>query len=386
MPSVATVLIADDHEVNRFLIRQLFDEDPDYRVVEAADGAEALRRVATERPDCILLDLLMPHVDGFGVLARLRADPRTQEIPVIVLTAAGDSLEMMQRALRGGALDYLTKPISPLQVGVRVRAAVERHRLLRAMRDLQAGFTSMLVHDLRSPLTVFAAYAELLEREAAGPITDKQRRYLGKMRESCDHMLCLIGEILDLSKLEAGKLTLTHGPVDVAALATEIAERFRPLAEQKRIVLTAHHEGTPVRILADGGRLDQVLMNLVANAVKFTPEGGRIMVEVHEDGTEVEVGIRDSGPGIAPEELPLLFEKFSQTSLGKRAPGPSSGLGLVVCRHLVEAHDGRIWVESELGGGSRFAFRLPRTSPAAPSVTNSCHIGDVTAAREMGSS
>src|SRR5207302_1860053 len=166
-----------------------------------------------------------------------------------------------------------------------------------------ASFTSMLVHDLRSPLTVITAYLDMLHQPAVGPLSEAQQRYLGKMSQAVTRMLRLIGEILDLSKLEAGKLSVSPEPMDLA--------------------------GT-----------------------------------VAETGDEVEVAVHDSGPGIPLEEQALLFEKFSQTSSGKSVQG-GSGLGLVICRHLVEAHGGRIWVESEPGRGTRFAFRLPRNGPTA---------------------
>jgi two-component system sensor histidine kinase/response regulator len=352
---VATILVIDDHESNRLLIRHLFDE-PGYRVLEAADGVEGLDVVRTGRPDCILLDLSMPGLSGFEVLERLQRDPRTREIPVIILTASGDNLENMQRTLLAGAVDYLTKPISPAQVTIRVRGAIERRRLLQEVQDLRASFTSMLVHDLRSPLTVFGAFADLLER--VGPLTDRQQRYVRRMRESCAQMIRLIGEILDVSKLEAGKLKLEPRPLSLAALATEVVEQFQPVAQQKRIALEVRSTPIPT-LLADPGRLEQVLMNLLGNALKFTPDGGAVTVDVADVGDAIEVAVTDTGPGIAPEELPLLFERFAQASAGQRVAG--TGLGLVICRHLIEAHGGRIGVESELGRGSRFAFRLPRT-------------------------
>jgi signal transduction histidine kinase len=243
-----------------------------------------------------------------------------------------------------------------MRVAIRVRGAIERRRLLQEVQDLRASFTSMLVHDLRSPLTVITAYLDMLHQPAVGPLSEAQQRYLGKMEQAVSQMLRLIGEILDLSKLEAGKLSVSPEPMDLAGTVTEAAERFKPGASHRRVTLE--------RVSADPSRLDQVLMNLLSNALKFTPEGGTIRVEVAETGDEVEVAVHDSGPGIPPEEQALLFEKFSQTSSGKSVQG-GSGLGLVICRHLVEAHGGRIWVESEPGRGTRFAFRLPRNGPTA---------------------
>ena len=355
-----TILVVDDREENRLVIRYLFDT-PEHRVLEAADGMAGLALALRERPDCILLDLSMPGLSGFEVLDRLERDPRTREIPVIVLTATGDSLESMDRVLRAGAVDYITKPISPQRVAIRVRGAIERRRLLRQLHDLRASFTSMLVHDLRAPLTVIKGYLELLQRPTLDPITDRQRRYLVSMELSADRMLRLIGEILDLSKLEAGKLALERRPLDLAALARDVADSFRPLATEKSITLDVVSPADLPRVSADRGRMEQVLMNLLHNALKFTPPGGVIGIEVQELADEIEVAIVDSGPGIPAEQMCLLFEKFGQASTAKSVGGPSTGLGLVVCRHMVEAHGGRIWAQSEEGQGARFVFRVPRT-------------------------
>lgn len=329
-------------------------------MIEAADGPEGLALVETDRPDCILLDLVMPGLSGFEVLERLQTDPRTREIPVIILTATGASLDNMERGLLGGAVDYLTKPISPPQVVVRVRGAIERRRLLQEVQDLRASFTSMLVHDLRSPMTVLVAYTDLIAQGTMGPVTPKQTRCLGKIRQSCNQMLRLIGEILDVSKLDAGRLTLECTTVDVAGLISEMAERFEGSAKQAGVRLEVRGAEQPALVRADPRRLDQVLMNLVGNALKFTPAGGAVTLEVAGEDDAVEVTVSDTGPGIAPKEMPLLFQPFRQASAGRRAGATGTGLGLVVARHLVEAHGGRIWAESEPGQGARFAFRLPR--------------------------
>ncbi len=219
----ATILVIDDKEDNRLLIRHLFDT-PDYRVIEAPDGVRGLELAHAERPDCILLDLEMPELGGFEVLERLERDPQARQIPVIILTASDERLDTMERALRGGAVDYITKPISPLRIAIRVRGAIERGRLLKEVEDLRASFTSMLVHDLRGPLTVITAYLDMLQQPATGALTDTQRRYLQKMKASTARMIQLIGEILDLSKLEAGRLALTLQPMDLAAVVALVLE------------------------------------------------------------------------------------------------------------------------------------------------------------------
>ena len=355
-----TILVVDDREENRTLLRYLFDATS--RVLEAADGTEALAIVRRETVHCILLDLSMPGLSGFEVLEHLQGDPRTREIPVIILTATGDSLDAMDRALRMGAVDYITKPIEARRVEIRVRGVLERRRLLREVQDLRANFTSMLIHDLRSPLTVIKGYADLVEASLDVAAGDKPRRHLAAIQQACVRMLRLIGEILDVSKLEAGKLSIERKPVDVAPFVRDVVERFQVAAQRRGISVDTVGMHAPITLDADPNRLDQILMNLLSNALKFTPDGGKIVVEVRTADDHAEIAVTDSGAGIPPEELPLLFQKFSQTASGKAA-AQGSGLGLLICRHLVEAHGGRIWAESEPGSGSRFAFQLPRTAP-----------------------
>jgi signal transduction histidine kinase len=357
-PVMPTVLVVDDHRYVRDMVRALF-EGQAYRVIEAEDGTEGLALAQTQRPDCVLLDVRMPGLSGYEVLDHLSRDPRTREIPVIMLTAVDEGIEAMDRALQSGAVDYLTKPMAAARMAVRVRGAIERRRLLQEVQELRANFTSMLVHDLRSPITVVSAYVDMLAREGAGPITQRQRDILGKVEDSCARMVRLIGEILDLSKFEAGKLKLEQRPLDLCAQAVEVIDRFEASARAKGLTLSLRQPHAPCLVFGDEGRLDQVLMNLLTNALKFTPRGGTVDVELKREGNELELAVVDSGPGIAADELPLLFERFIQGASSRTSQSPGTGLGLVICRHLVEAHGGRIWAESEPGRGARFAFRLP---------------------------
>jgi signal transduction histidine kinase len=237
--------------------------------------------------------------------------------------------------------------------------AVDRRRLLEEVPELRGEFTSMLVHDLRAPLSVITASIEMLGQTET-TLTDRARAYLSQMGRSCDRMIRLIADILDLSKLEAHKLSMDPVAMDLSALVVEVVQRFSASAEQHGIRIDMRIPAQPGTVLADHHRLEQVLMNLMANALKFTPGGGTITVEVRPVDDEVEVGIADTGLGITADEMPLLFEKFSQATLGRWSPVSGTGLGLAICRHIIEAHGGRIWADSEPEKGTRFAFRLSR--------------------------
>jgi CheY-like chemotaxis protein len=187
-----TIVVVDDDERNRLVIRYLF-EPPAYRVVEAPDGVTGLELIRAEQPDCVLLDLAVPGLEGLEVLEHLRNDSRVREIPVVVLTASSERSGAIERALRAGAVDYLTKPISPGRLAARVRGAIQRRRLVLEMQQLRGMFTSMLVHDRRS-LTIIIGYLQLLE-DSAESLQPKHRRYLGSIRESCTRMIALVGDI-----------------------------------------------------------------------------------------------------------------------------------------------------------------------------------------------
>lgn len=354
----ATVLVILDDPRPRDLLREIIDA-PAFQVVQAPDAEAGVALAATLRPDCVLLDLPLPGTDALGVLERLQHDPRTREIPVIVLSA-DERVSAMERVLGGGAVDYLAYSTPSRRVAARVRGAVVRGRGQRDLRDRRTDFTAMLVHDLRTPLTVFQGYLDLLESSAAAAASDVQRRYINNMQACCAQMIGLIGEILDLSKLDAGKFVGDPRPIDLGQLVAEVAARFAAAAQLRGVRVDVQSHARSGLILGDPSRMDQVMMNLLGNAVKFSPDRGVVTVRVSEVGDEIEVSVADAGPGIPADELPLLFERFSQAREGRRTREPGTGLGLLICRRVVEAHGGRIWVESQPGRGACFRFRILR--------------------------
>jgi signal transduction histidine kinase len=276
----------------------------------------------------------------------------------VFLTAADYNAHLALRGYAAGAVDYLTKPIDAHRVTIRVRGAIERGRLLKELQTLRANFTSMLVHDLRAPLTVIDGYTQLLKHRL-GPHADSNLlRYAVGIDESAKRMLSLIRQILDVSKFEVGKLTIEQAPVDVHRLVADVVEAFQPAAKQRGIALAGRGTDVARTVVGDVARLEQVIMNLLTNALKFTAAGGTITIEVAGNDHAVTVAVRDDGPGVPPDERQFLFEPFSQTASGRGATTPGTGLGLVICRRLVEAHQGRIWLE-DADVGCCFVFSLP---------------------------
>jgi signal transduction histidine kinase len=240
-------------------------------------------------------------------------------------------------------------------------AALEAsHAKLQELDRLKSDFVSNVSHELRTPLTAIRMAVDNLLDGVSGELSPTLQRYLTRVKENTDRLVRLIADLLDLSRIEAGRVELHPAPVPLAELFRELAEGLRPMAAAKALRLEITPGPTPLRALADRDKLHQVLTNLVGNAVKFTPEGGRIRLGARPaPAGQVEVSVEDSGEGIPPEELQTIFEKFHQVRRRGQAKTQGTGLGLTIARSLIELHGGRIWVESQVGRGSTFRFTLP---------------------------
>ena len=258
----------------------------------------------------------------------------------------------------------------------RRRAAAERERLveeleaqndrLRELDRLKDEFVALVSHELRTPLTSIRGYLELVLDGEAGDLTDEQRQFLGVVERNAHRLLALVGDLLFLAQIEAGKLSLELGAVDLASIAAETVETARPLAEEKGVTVTLASGPLPL-LAGDRGRLAQLLDNLVSNGVKFTPPGGRVDVRVRGEQANAVVEVRDTGMGIPASEQQHLFERFFRTTKATEQAIPGTGLGLAISKAIVEAHGGQIAVASEEGKGSTFRVALP-IRQAQPSV------------------
>jgi signal transduction histidine kinase len=233
------------------------------------------------------------------------------------------------------------------------RAAAER--LAQARADILA----IVAHDLRNPLNVIASAVQLLLAEA--PSTDQQRHVLRMTQRAATQMKRLIGDLLEAMRLEAGRLTLDITDVDVCEIARDAEETFRHAAAERRIRLTMYAPERGCHVRADAGRVQQAIGNLIANALKFTEAGGQVVASAEVADTEIIFRVADNGPGIDPLHHAHLFDRFWQARNGDRR---GVGLGLAIAKGIIDAHGGRIWVESELGAGTTFSFALPRSNPA----------------------
>jgi two-component system sensor histidine kinase/response regulator len=346
------VLIVDDFPDTLALYDAVLAEDG-HRVRTAMSGDEALRMVDEHEPELVLLDVSMPGLDGVEVLRRLRAR-RAGGPSVIMLTAARREPHAIEAGLKEGADAYLTKPIDSRELLARVRAALESFRLKRMLEAQRRDHIAMLVHDLRHPLSSLALIAELLEAEDMPP--EERHAAVAQIRGMCAEMTRLVDGVLAASRLEAGVFSVEPRLVTVGTIIEPMLEVFTPVAARRRVALV--FEGPlHAQVRADPHKLRQALDNLVANALKFTPRGGRVHVHVWRMGDQMVFEISDTGPGIAEDERSSIFDRYKQGSRGRSAGG--AGLGLAIARGIAEAHHGTVDVRAGDLGGASFRVVLP---------------------------
>jgi len=366
----AKILVVDDNAQNRALAQATL-EDEGYEVLLAEDGEAGVRSVERDRPDCVLLDVRMPGTDGFAVCTRIRALPEAADTPVVFLTALRD-VDTFDQALRAGGDDFLTKPVRPTELVLRVQAALrlrrmnadlrEHYDLVRRQRDdlmrlqlQKERLTAFVVHDLKNPVNALDLHAQLLLRNPALP--DSAQRSVQHIREEARTLLRLILNLLDISKSEQARLTPRPSEIALDALSGEIIEAFSLRAEGSQAKLERRIEAP--RLRADPDLFRRVLENLVDNAIRHAPAGSTVTLSSAADGDATVIRVADRGRGIPAAERGRVFEAFVQGSTQDAlAARTSRGLGLAFCRLAVEAHGGKIWVEDG-GPGAVFCVRLP---------------------------
>jgi two-component system sensor histidine kinase/response regulator len=367
-----TILVVDDTEDNLDFLEYALKRKP-FKMLRAVSGKECLALAKRNRPDIILLDIQMPEMDGFQTLELLKSDPSTSQIPVIFLTAQRKDPQSIERGLALGANEFLTKPIDTEELLVRVRMLLRVKKLEMELERTKADFTAMLVHDLRSPLSgiksVLEYFKETLDQN--NTLSQEQGMLFDSVNDSAERMLGLINDILDLSKLESGNISLDIQDVDLHLVVDMITRDFRMQYKKKEATIDVNFPPGLPPVKIDINRIGQVLMNLLSNALKFISKGGNVTVtvsseQVHNLVTKdndrfVKVSVRDTGMGIPAEELPFIFDRYKQASTAKKTKVKGTGLGLAVCKLIVEAHGGSIYAESEMGKHTTFHFTLPTT-------------------------
>lgn len=388
VPSTSTimVLLVDDQAMVGELVRRMIAPEPDLDLHYCPDPILALEQAAAIRPMVILQDLVMPNADGLDVVRRFRAKPETAHTPIIVLSSKEDA-QVKSEAFAVGANDYLVKLPDRVEMIARLRyhasahlAHLQRDEAMRALRESQQQllrsntaltemnerlneFVGMAAHDLRNPLTVLLGFSKYLMRASEATIPEQQRRMLASIQTSSEFMLRLVNNLLDVSKIEAGELHLEKAPTDLAGLVRQNVSLNQLLAQDKGIEIVLVIESDLPTLKIDPDKIEQVLNNLISNAVKFSHPGSTVTVTLRQVEGDALLSVHDQGPGIPEGEIDKLFKAFGRTSVRATAGEKSTGLGLVIAKQVVDRHGGRIWVETEVGKGTTFFVALPIEEP-----------------------
>jgi signal transduction histidine kinase len=406
----ARILIVDDEPKNRKLLQVMLAQD-DFLFVTAANGEEALAVVAAQPLDLILLDVMMPDMDGYEVAAKIKGSIATKNIPIIMLTALDDRNARML-GLNAGAEDFLTKPVDRAELCVRVRnllrlkaygdklaaalGALESSHEQLAVALAEAGEARMMAehannaktqflramsHELRTPLNAISGYTEILEMGIRGVVNPEQTKDLGRIKRAAAYLLRLINDVLTIARLEGARpLHLIALPVN--AVLSEVDSLCALQAKARMLTLTVTPCKDEILVAADAERFQQILLNLITNAIKFTGKGGSIEVTCDGYDDVVRVRVKDTGVGVRLLDIDRVFEPFVQIDRHLTADTQQGvGLGLSISRELARAMHGDLTLQSTEGVGSTFTLTLPIASEASltPSVVASSTTIDETA-------
>ncbi len=375
------VLALDDEESILASLERNFLREP-YRVGMASQVDKAWEILASEKIKVVISDQRMPGVSGVDFLRQVKE--KYPDIVRILLTGHADMQAAEEAVNLGEVYRFLTKPWNGEDLKVTVRKAMENYDLrldnrklfdqtraanlqlikantdLQRLYDKQKEFTSTVSHELRTPLASIKMALDIILSGTPGPVNKDQSDFLGRAKSNVDRLNRLINDILDLSKMEAGKIVMKMEPGDLNQTVHESLEPQKNVAQGKGLKLECRVDPSLPPVIFDRDRILQVLYNLVGNAIKFTDQGSVcVIVGVDRVRNVVTVCVEDTGPGISSEDMGKLFEKFQQLEgpLNQKAGG--TGLGLAICKTIIECHAGKIWVESEQGKGSRFCFLIP---------------------------
>jgi len=370
----ALILVVDDNDRNRDMLSRRLGKQG-YDVAVAENGREALEAVRTRPFDMVLLDIMMPEMDGYEVLQQLKSDEALSHIPVIMISAL-DEVESVVRCIEMGAEDYLPKPFNPTLLKARIGACLEKkhvrdlaHRFtcelqenykrLQELEKQRDDLTHMIVHDLRTPLA--SVIAGMQTMEMVGDLNEDQQEMAGIAISGGETLLGMINDLLDVEKLESGSMQLEYSTLNASELIAGAAGQVTSLCEGKKLTLLREIAPDLPPFQGDGSKLLRVLVNLLGNAIKFTPSGGTLTAaaKLGEDEDSLVFSVSDTGEGIPPEAFERIFEKFGQVESRQGGRMMSTGLGLTFCKLAIEAHGGHIGVESVPGEGSTFSFMIP---------------------------
>lgn len=358
------VLIVDDDPVNMVVLNGMLAPES-FELSEASSGEDALALCHTFKPDLVVMDVRLPGIDGFATCREIIKRQGTDAPPVIFITARNTDEDIIA-GFQAGSVDYLTKPVSEREAIARIRTHLSNRILVRQLALALSHKNRLLgiaAHDLRNPLASIRGMAELLREGAMGPVTQEQAEAASMFADASNTMLSLVNELLDIAVIEAGQLKLALSQTNLTELVTKSVHLNNINAARKNTVIRFDHNGRQHFALVDAAKIRQVVDNLLSNAIKYSPLRSTITVNIRADDNTASLFVRDQGPGIPEHEHSELFKEFGNVSVQSTAGEKSTGLGLAICRRIIEAHRGTISAKNLPARGCEFSIVLPIQPP-----------------------
>jgi two-component system sensor histidine kinase/response regulator len=388
------ILIVDDIASNLYSLRTLLESNFEANIIEAGSGEQVLRIINEQPVDLVLMDVMMPGMDGFETARLIKNRPKTTNIPIIFISAYDPTQKLLEKGIAAGGFDYLTKPIDDNQLVYRLKmylrfiqheymmnlhlrdlnqkliAEIEERKAaeltlqisqeeLKAANSSKDKFFSIIAHDLKSPFNAIIGLSRILIDDYEELDKQEHLDFIENIKNSAENTFKLLQNLLEWSQAQTGKLLFEPKPIFLYPVASDIISLVGSSAQNKEINLGfSIPENT--RLLADKNMLSTIIRNLLLNAIKFTKQGGRVFLFTHDIGDRVEISISDTGIGISPDKIKNLFSMdYNIVSYGT-AGEEGTGIGLLLCKEFVEKHSGAIRVESREGIGSTFTFSIPK--------------------------
>lgn len=355
----ANILIVDDIPANLQVLGAILKSEG-YKVRPVPSGALALQVAEKEKPDLILLDIMMPEMDGYEVCRRIKANPFLSDIPIIFISALNETNDVV-KALKSGGVDYVTKPFQAEEVTARVNTHVKLYKQsieLQKLNVTKDKFFSIIAHDLRGPMGGFKGMTELLAEHMSNMTMTEVQEHLGTLRDSSSNLFRLLENLLQWARLQQGAIPFDPEPIQLGPIVKDSFELIQESAKHKGIEITKDFP-PQTKVLADTNMLQTILRNLISNAVKFSSAGGKVSLTVKAaDDKNLEISVNDSGIGMSQQMIDSLFKLDARNGRPGTDGEPSTGLGLLLCKEFIETHGGTIRVESEVGKGSVFTFTI----------------------------
>jgi signal transduction histidine kinase len=370
-PLPPTILIVDDDATQRFLSREAL-EARGYRVEEAERGDEGFETAKSLEPDLILIDVMMPGLNGYELCEAVRRTPGIDRTPMILVTALED-LDSIEHGFQAGANDFLVKPITWALLGYRVQFALRTADMEREMRvakedvELASRAKSILLsnmsHELRTPLNAIIGFSEYLRQQNKDTADENTREYLDYIYTSGRRLLATINDVLDMANLESGRLVLSEDRVDIPRMIAAVVKHFAPAAEEKSLTIDCSGCAGAPTVLGDPEMLKRVIGNLLSNAIKFSEQGNVWISASVENGDLVRISVRDAGRGMSEGEVASILEPFRQVDQRLSRDHQGTGLGVPIARAMMELHGGRLEYSSSAGEGTVASAVFPLRTP-----------------------